>query len=280
MKVKTPIFAVVIFVFIIGCVSTTNTGQDSILKEAEGIDLYHPFETQSFLAVSPDITILKMDNLQYYSQTTGWGDHVISSGHHFLSVQYFEGDYISDLVTISYIFESGKSYKLQYSIIQEVKFGQKGEIQFFIEENLQNDMEIENYHTLIKEYLVFSEANPHNLEGTWAYSIKHNLIYFTDVEITFDDNNRFNTTSFERAARKNTLTLTEGQYYFNDNTIILYCEKQQNVTTRTGQQQEEVFLKEILHYEKEGGTLNIKSGGSFLLPPFVSGDIKGNYTKR
>jgi hypothetical protein len=282
MKVKTAILIMSVLVFITGCASTVGTVQDSTLKEVKDIDLYHSFETQSFLTVSPHIFIQKIDNSKYYSQITSWGEHVIPSGYHSLSIQYGEGIYDSNLVSISHMFESGKSYKLQYNITKEVGWGQKGEVAFFIVENIQNDTEIDNYHTLIKNYLAFSEKNPLYLEGTWTYSIKHNLVYFTDVEITFDGNNRFTATSFERVAKKNTLVITKGRYYFNDNTIILYCEKQQNIATQTGQEQEEVFWKEILHYKMEGGTLNIKSGGSFLLPlpHFKSGNIKGNYTKK
>jgi hypothetical protein len=259
MKKQNMFFALMVFIFLISCVSA---GQKADIKIAEEVKLHEYIsETESFLIVEPFIHIISMGTYQYKAQLTGWGDHIIPPGLNIFGVQFFSDIIYSEPTMISYSFEPGKTYRLYYVADQNEKqsWGSKniGTIQFFIEER--------NIDSSVKEaaYLVFSKANPDYLEGTWTYSKKYP---FEDYEIKFLKK-RFFTRAFNRVSKKE--VIMEGDYFFNENTIILYCEMRNKKS---------FFQKEILNYELKNGILYIESGGNAASD--TAGGMKGEYNKK
>jgi hypothetical protein len=205
-----------------------------------------------------------LDRSPYFKyERTSWGALVIPPGRHIFDVKYSSGQGYSDIVTVEFTFKPGKAYRLYYNAERnEKRHGIIGTIQFFIEEKLQSDNE--------KEYLAFSGENPHYLEGVWFYSRNYP---WEDITITFGGNNRFNTSSFNRRSKK-TYT-TEGVYFFNNDTIILYYENRQKKDFIEAQPPS--VEKEILSYELTNGILRIISGGKAAI--VTAGGLKGEYTK-
>lgn len=253
MKRTICIWIIVVAIGLIGCASI---GKNAVIKNAEDLHLY-TLPSQSVIVLAPYINIRSMDGSDYRGQRTEWGDNIIPPGEHTLLVQYDTGSAISEAIFISFVFEPEKWYDIYYEITdaEENKNSRIiGKIQFFI---VERDREKE------VKYLAFSEINPHYLEGTWSVSKSYP---FEDIEITFN-NNRFTTASVNRVSKIK--SLTEGVYFFDENTIILYYEKIR---------EEDVFQKNILHYELKGGILSIKSGGNAAT--ITAGGLKGEYNKK
>ncbi|MDR1239548.1 MAG: hypothetical protein LBK27_05510 [Treponema sp.] len=245
---------ILVIVAVIGLIGCASTGQSAATKIDEDVHLY-TLESQSVITLAPYIKILSIDGSDYNGQGTGWGDNIISPGEHTLSVQYNTGSVFSDNMLISFTFEPGKLYDIYYEITGGNNYSRIiGTIKFFI---VERDRKKE------VKYLAFSETNPHYLEGTWAYSKSYP---FEDIEITFN-NNRFTTASFNRVSKNK--SLTEGLYFFDENTIILYYEK---IRGRDDLQ------KNILYYELKNGILSIKSGGNVAI--VTAGGLKGEYNKK
>jgi hypothetical protein len=239
----------------IGCAAVNES-----VKTAERVNLYTS-ETESVLLLEPGAYIQEIQYAADFSvktvdvRKTGWGEIILPPGGHTLQVQYASGNTYSEPILMSSVFSPGKRYRLYYTIYSEVTRDSKGAMRFFIEERLLNDDEL--------DYLAFSRENPHYLEGVWAFSKSYP---YEDMEITFEKN-RFRTATFNRVSEIR--SVTEGIYFFNEDTVILYYEKLQ---------EKDVPQRDILFYELKDGILYVKSGGNAAV--ITIGGLEGEYTKR
>jgi hypothetical protein len=244
------------------------------------------------MLVKEDSQILTVDGFDTEARGTA-----LSPGVHFLTVQYsvtrtsqsmvadpqgrlrtqtttYESK--SEPIHLSFTFEEGKYYYLDYEIARGATIFDNRTIQFSITEitdpavreeaqkglagyKTNYKIALENYQNSLEklnEFLVFSENNPHHLEGTWNGTfapMKPVQLTFTGDRITLYRNYTLGTD-----------LLMEGRFYFNDEIIIAFFEKRPLVEKP----------KQIWYYELNGNTLNI-------IDAPISGldTIKGKYQK-
>lgn len=265
----TLVAALVMVFFFVGCATTLGK---AAIKNVESIDfdldLSISGEDYGFLW-QKDLTIRSIDGKQDGNRL------IFTPGQHRLEVQYIRGTstagggYMqtqSDVVPILFNVEKGKTYFLNYEIINN-------RINFNITEGLtdphgleqieKTKAELNNKIQKLKEYLVFSKKSPTYLVGTWYY--ENNYPPFNNTIIF--QNDRFTITSFNRWGKSE--MVTTGKYIFDNETIILFYEKKQG---------ENISDKEILYYELKNNFLNILNAPQSVAILTI-GSLKGQYHK-
>jgi hypothetical protein len=298
----------ILFAAVFSLIGCATTPEKPAIKDAENID-FDPVPPSPIGDIERLCYIICKGNSQIigfdYFNTKPTERMVIFPGVRLLTVQYFISRINQNIVTdpqgrrgtqtttyqvksepipLSFTFDEGKYYYLDYEITRGAAIFDSSTIQFSIAEIKEPALHeearkgladyeanyiaaVENYQTSVEKlnnFLAFSKANPHYIQGAWTYSRSYP---WEDIEITFGADNRFVTASFNRMS-KNQFT-TEGVYHFNENIIILNYEKQQG---------ENVSQKEIINYELKDGILYIKSGGNAAI--VTAGGLKGNYEKK
>jgi hypothetical protein len=193
-------------------------------------------------------------------------------GIHQLTVQYNDGNKISDMLRVVFNFEEGQNYYLDYEITELEGLFSPDSIRFFLtkltDERVLEEPDDGKIAALasiekVKAYLAFSDANPAHVAGTWYYENSYPPF---NNKITFQKD-RFTITSFNRWGKSE--TITSGRYVFNNETIILIYEKKQD---------KDFFAREVLYYELENEFLNILDAPQSAAILTV-GSLKGKYHK-
>ena len=293
MNMKTAHFVgtLIVSLAVIGCASAP---EKAAIKDAQSIDfdIAENFENVCYLATEAGSQVLSIDGAGHKP-----GERFVKPGTRLLTVQYHESNSIqhtsmnpqgqvqkrtdiyeskTDPITLPFFtFEAGKHYSLEYEIEKGATIFSNKTVHFSIVELKDSARlaEIEKELSRNKaaheaalakknEFLAFAKANPHYVDGTWAYSNGYPPI---DTEIIFSEN-RFKMVTYNRMLKFT--IITEGSYFFNENIMFLSYEKNND---------KEYTAKETIYYELTGNVLNIitiKSGQTVLRY------VKGQYMKQ
>jgi hypothetical protein len=260
------ILSIMVFILLATCASTPEKSAKEKYFSAVNSKL---LMEQYFCIINTDVTFVTQiggklvpdDSILFH------GNRFISAGYYRFNVQYREGHRYSDIVTMHYDFEPGKSYYVDYKISEANISNSKnsiGLIRFFVKEVTDFDIDpfakAKTDKEYLTEYLKFSELNPNYLEGTWKFEKNFPQL---GVDLTFADN-RFTVVLLR--GMLNQKTIAEGRYYFNEETIILIYEKKQNRLFNS---------REAIYYGLNNDVLNIKKWRYG-----IDINLKGEYFKK
>jgi hypothetical protein len=265
---KVSFFMSISFVFIAFLTSCATTPEKTAMKNVKSIDfdldLTISGEDHGFLWCKEYVSIISIDGKPDKKRI------IFTPGLYKLEVQYYRATSAagggqwrskSDVVPILFNVERGKTYFLDYVITNNtINFDIKEELTdpHALEqiEKARSDLinRIEEQRNKRNEFFAFSKENPNHLEGIWKF--EDNFPPGV-TELTFIKNQYKMSTVRGTIKRKK---ISEGNFIFNENTIILFEDKKQK----------------IYGYELKGGVLNILNDPQSLTENWP---IKGRYIK-
>jgi hypothetical protein len=165
-----------------------------------------------------------------------------------------------------YTFEDGKHYTLDYKmgwtktdfIFKEITDPDTlAKVAEYIKEyNLHTEKEhiaFQENTEKVESYLLFSRQNPGLLEGKWKTGNGKVEVEFIGNRVKY---------LAEKAALFSTRPSLEGEFVYDQNTIITNWDKYQTVLGfYTKEERPDLFPKAVWYYNLNGDTLEIKSGG-------------------
>lgn len=287
-----------------GCASTSSAKKNTAAYvESIDFDMAPPtpigdIEKLCYIIVKEDSYILAVDG----SDTNNVG-MVISPGFHLLTVQYSVSwnsrstsadpqgrlrtqttrhENRSDLIYLSFTFEEGKYYYLDYEIAKGAAIFDNRTIQFSITETKDPALSEEaqkglvayeeNYQKRkaayeanlekIEVFQTFMEANPNRFEGVWEGEAKRLMNTFY-IQYTFTGNIMTYEGKSKHAGMRT--YFTEGQFFFNEDTIIFVPEK----AADNGKEVKSQKTKYIWYYTVNHNILHLENGGTVGTLVFV-----------